>query len=30
MRQNAAIMKTMKYCGIVSSGGAVFEIEEVL
>lgn len=30
MRQNAAIMKIMKYCGIVSSGDAVFEIEEVL
>lgn len=30
MRQNAAIMKIMKYCGIVNSGGAGSEIEEVL
>jgi hypothetical protein len=29
-RQNAAIMKIMKYCGIVRSGGAESEIEEVL
>lgn len=29
-RQNAAIMKIMKYCGIVRSGGAGSEIEEVL
>lgn len=28
--QNAAIMKIMKYCGIVRSGGAGSEIEEVL